>query len=143
LHPHVGTMVEQADEVARVLEGSGIGLTLDTGHLLVGGTDPVALTRDYTDRIRHTHLKDVDAALAERVRRGELTFTQGVRAGLFRPLGRGDVDIAAIVSTLEAAGYQGWYVMEQDAVLEAEPDPAAGPIGDVKTSLDFLLAVTQ
>ncbi|MFE1785161.1 sugar phosphate isomerase/epimerase family protein [Streptomyces sp. NPDC059506] len=45
LHPHVGTMVESAPEVDRVLEGSGIGLCLDTGHLLAGGADPVALAR--------------------------------------------------------------------------------------------------
>src|SRR4029077_12182459 len=40
LHPHVGTMVERGDEVRRVLEGSGISLCLDTGHLLIGGTRP-------------------------------------------------------------------------------------------------------
>ena len=42
LHPHVGTMVENADETDRVLAGSRIGLSLDTGHLLIGGVDPVA-----------------------------------------------------------------------------------------------------
>ena len=40
LHPHVGTMVENGPEVQRVLEGSSIALCLDTGHLLIGGTDP-------------------------------------------------------------------------------------------------------
>ena len=33
------------------------------------------------DRIAHVHLKDVDAALAARVRAGELTYTEAVRAG--------------------------------------------------------------
>ena len=42
LHPHVGTMVETRDEVDRVLDGSSIRLCLDTGHLLIGGTDPLA-----------------------------------------------------------------------------------------------------
>src|ERR1700750_1379506 len=45
LHPHVGTMVERGDEVQRVFEGSAIALCLDTGHLLIGGTDPAQLTR--------------------------------------------------------------------------------------------------
>lgn len=139
LHPHVGTMVETAEEVARVLAGSGIGLTLDTGHLLVGGSDPVELARTATDRIRHAHLKDVDLAVLARVRSGELTYTEGVRAGLYAPLGDGDVDIAEIVRTLEAAGYSGWYVMEQDTVLDAEPGEGAGPVADVRQSLDFLL----
>jgi len=141
LHPHVGTMVENAEEVDRVLTGSTIGLTLDTGHLLVGGADPVAITRAATDRIRHTHLKDVRAHVAERVRAGELTYTDGVRQGLYVPLGQGDVDVAAIVRTLEDAGYQGWYVMEQDTILEAEPQAVAGPVADVRTGLDFLTRV--
>lgn len=142
LHPHVGTMVENAEEVDRVLNGSTIGLTLDTGHLLVGGADPVAITRTATDRIRHTHLKDVRADVAERVRAGELTFTDGVRQGMFVPLGQGDVDIDAIVRTLEDAGYQGWYVMEQDTILDAEPHTGAGPVADVRTGLDFLTRMT-
>ena len=64
LHPHVGTMVESRSEVDRVLTGSTIPLCLDTGHLLIGGTDPLALTKEVPERIKHAHLKDVDAALA-------------------------------------------------------------------------------
>jgi inosose dehydratase len=142
LHPHVGTMVENAEEVDRVLTGSTIGLTLDTGHLLVGGADPVAITRAATDRLRHTHLKDVRADVAERVRAGELTYTDGVRQGLYVPLGQGDVDVAAIVRTLEDAGYQGWYVMEHDTILDAEPQAGAGPFAEVRTGLEFLTGVT-
>ena len=61
LHPHVGTMVETRSEVDRVLDGSAIRLCLDTGHLLIGGTDPLQLAREVPDRIAHAHLKDVDA----------------------------------------------------------------------------------
>src|SRR5260370_15371167 len=46
LHPHVGTMVEGPDEVHRVLDGSGIPLCLDTGHLRIGGDDPAELARE-------------------------------------------------------------------------------------------------
>jgi inosose dehydratase len=143
LHPHVGTMVENAEEVDRVLAGSTIGLTLDTGHLLVGGADPVAITRAATDRIRHTHLKDVRIDVAERVRAGELTYTGGVRQGLYAPLGQGDVDLSAIVRTLEDAGYQGWYVMEQDTILDDEPQSGAGPVADVRAGLEFLIGVAS
>ena len=34
-------MVETGDETDRVLDGSRIALCLDTGHLLIGGGDPV------------------------------------------------------------------------------------------------------
>jgi inosose dehydratase len=137
LHPHVGTMVETADDVRRVLEGSGVPLCLDTGHLLVGGSDPVALAAEATDRVAHTHLKDVDRSWARKVQSGETTYTAAVAAGMFRPLGQGDVDIAAIVTTLEAAGYRGWYVMEQDTVLGSDAEGGRA-LDDVRAGVDFL-----
>ena len=137
LHPHVGTMVETRAEVDRVLAGSRIPLCLDTGHLLIGGTDPLALTRQVPDRIEHAHLKDVNAELAAKVQSGELTYTQAVAAGMYVPLGAGDVDIAGIVKTLEDNGYDGWYVMEQDNILDGEPQ-GRGPLADVLASVAFL-----
>ncbi|WP_443060997.1 TIM barrel protein [Streptomyces sp. NBC_00464] len=143
LHPHIGTMVEGPDEVERVLTGSSVPLCLDTGHLLAGGNDPVALARRAADRIAHVHLKDVDEALAARVRAGDITYTEAVRTGLYQPLGRGDVDISAITTALDAAGYTGWYVLEQDTVLDAEPAVGEGPLADVEASLAHLLKVTS
>ncbi|WP_394824261.1 TIM barrel protein [Pendulispora albinea] len=137
LHPHVGTVVEREDEVRRVIEGSQVPLCIDTGHLLVGGTDPLALVREVPGRIRHMHLKDVDRGWAKRVRQGEVTYTEAVRGGMYRPLGQGDVDVAGIVGVLERAGYRGWYVMEQDTILERAPDDE-GPLRDVRASVAFL-----
>jgi inosose dehydratase len=137
LHPHVGTMVEKPDEVRRVLDGSGIALCLDTGHLLIGGTDPAELARQVPDRIAHTHMKDVDGRYARRVQGGELTYTEAVREGMYRPLGSGDVDVAAIVGYLEGNGYGGWYVLEQDTILPGHPS-GEGPVGDVRTSVEYL-----
>ena len=140
LHPHVGTMVESGEETERVLAGSRVGLCVDTGHLLVGGGDPVAITAAHPDRVVHVHLKDVDAAMAARVRSGETTFGAAVRDGMFRPLGQGDVDVAAMVRTLEAAGYDGWYVLEQDVKLDSEAQSGA-PYADVETSLAYLIGI--
>ncbi|MEV0743951.1 TIM barrel protein [Streptomyces sp. NPDC050273] len=143
LHPHIGTMVEGPEEVERVLNGSAVPLCLDTGHLLAGGNDPVDLARRAADRIAHVHLKDVDAALAARVRAGDVTYTEAVRTGLYQPLGQGDVDISAITTALDAAGYTGWYVLEQDTVLDTEPAPGEGPLSDVVASLAHLRKVTS
>ena len=137
LHPHVGTMVETRSDVDRVLHGANIKLCLDTGHLLIGGTDPLALTLQVPDRVAHAHLKDVDAALAARVQAGELTYTEAVRAGMYTPLGAGDVDIAGIVTALRANGFDGWFVMEQDTILDGEPTDE-GPVRDVRTSVAFM-----
>jgi inosose dehydratase len=137
LHPHVGTMIEKPDEVQRVLDGSHIALCLDTGHLYIGGTDPAELTRQAPDRIAHTHLKDVNGTIAGQVRDGRRTYTDGVRDGMYRPLGAGDVDIAAIVDHLERHGYTGWYVLEQDTILTDEPRDE-GPVTDVRISADYV-----
>jgi inosose dehydratase len=137
LHPHVGTMVETRDDVDRVLTGSAIALCLDTGHLLIGGTDPVELARAVPQRIAHVHLKDVDSALAATVRAGELTYTQAVAYGMYTPLGAGDVDIAAIVSVLRDNGFDGWFVLEQDTILAVEPADE-GPVRDVLASATYL-----
>ena len=142
LHPHVGTMVETGEDVQRVLAGSEVSLCLDTGHLLIGGTDPAELARQAPGRVAHTHLKDVDASVAARVQDGRLTYYEAVRQGMYRPLGTGDVDVAAIIGYLRASGYDGWFVMEQDTVLEVEPTDE-GPLGDVRSSAQHLRSVLR
>lgn len=137
LHPHVGTHVERADEVARFLADSTLPLCLDTGHLMIGGTDPVALARRYPDRIGHVHLKDVRTSLAAEVRAGRLTYTDAVRNRMYVPLGDGDIDVAAIVAALTEHDYTGWYVLEQDTALTEEA-PTDTPRRDVARSIDHL-----
>ena len=56
---------------------------------------------------------------------------------MYRPLGTGDVDGSAIVGSLRARGYDGWYVLEQDTILSEEPR-GEGPVADVRTSVENL-----
>jgi inosose dehydratase len=133
-------MVENPQEVQRVLEGSSIALCLDTGHLLIGGCDPAELTRQAPERVAHVHFKDVDAGKARQVQDGRLTYTDAVREGMYRRLGRGDVDVAAIAQHLTRQGYDGWYVLEQDTILPEEPK-GEGPVRDVQASADHLRSV--
>ena len=56
---------------------------------------------------------------------------------MYRPLGSGDVDFAAIVGHLRGRDYGGWYVLEQDAILSEEPR-GEGPVTDVRQSADYL-----
>ncbi|MEU3628127.1 inosose dehydratase [Amycolatopsis coloradensis] len=137
LHPHVGTHVETEEEVERFLADSDLPLCLDTGHLLIGGTDPVALAERHPERIGHLHLKDVRGELAEEVRAGSLPYAEAVGKGLYVPLGDGDVDIEAMVRFVHEAGYDGWYVLEQDTAL-GERSPEDLPKRDVARSLAHL-----
>lgn len=143
LHPHVGTLVEMAADVATVLERTGVSWCLDTGHLLIGGYDPAVFAEDAGDRVRHVHLKDVRAAVADDLRAGRRNLQQATGDGLFCPLGAGDAPIRATVEALDSAGYQGWYVLEQDTDLgSSEPDAGSGPIDDVRTSVQYLRTIT-
>jgi inosose dehydratase len=45
LHPHFGTVVETDEQLQRFLEGCETGLCLDTGHLVIGGSDPLEIAR--------------------------------------------------------------------------------------------------
>jgi inosose dehydratase len=89
------------------------------------------------DRIAHTHIKDVDASKAKQVQSGRLSYTEAVRDGMYRPVGQGDVDFAAIVTSLRGRDYDGWYVLEQDTILTEEPR-GEGPVADVHTSVEHL-----
>lgn len=142
LHPHVGTLIENGEDVERALEGTDVAVCLDTGHLVLGGLDPVAFARAVGARVRHVHLKDVSEAVADRFRAGELSLVAAVQAGLFRPLGEGVARVAETIAVLEAGGYTGWYVLEQDTALANADVPASGgPAEDVRRSIEYLRAV--
>lgn len=139
LHPHLGTVVESPSAVERVVAGSRIGLCLDAGHFTLGGGDPVQLVQDHADRIVHAHLKDVSLDVAARVRAGEISYRDGVQQGMYRALGEGDARIPEIVAALRDAGYDGWYVLEQDTVVETEAD-AERALENARRSVEFIRA---
>jgi inosose dehydratase len=138
LHPHWGMAIETGRHIERLVESSDVGLCLDTGHAYLGDADSVAIARQAKGRVLHVHLKDVDAAKAEQVRQREVPFREAVIGGLFVPLGEGAVDIAGVINALEDDGYRGWYVLEQDVSLKAEPPEGEGPKADAIHSVAFL-----
>lgn len=142
-HPHAGTAVASGEDVARLLATTGVGLCLDTGHLYIGGADPVQVARAAGARITHVHLKDVDAEVAQRYRAQSIGYADAVREGLYTPLGEGDLDIPALWRQLNAAGYGGWFVLEQDTALTAEPEPSEGPVADARRSLEYFSRVAS
>lgn len=142
IHPHLRTVVETRADIEALLDVSDVGWTFDMGHMQIGGMDPIEFIDIAFDRIRHVHLKDVVMDLAQPVFAGEQSIMEGVQAGMFCNLGRGDVAIGEIVTTLEARGYDQWYVLEQDAAITAgEPAVGAGPLLDVLASIEYLEGV--
>jgi len=108
---------------------------------MVGGADPIAVARAAGTRVRHVHLKDVDSTVATRVRQRELGYHEAVGRGLYRPLGQGDLDIPTLFEVLDANGFSGWVVLEQDTVLSEEPPDNEGPYEAAGASLRHLEGV--
>jgi inosose dehydratase len=120
LHPEVGSYVEAPAEIETFLERVDIDLCLDTGHTLIGSGDPLELAREWRERVRHVHLKDVSGPLLARLRAGELDVEAAWEQGLFCPFGEGEVDLDAVLAELE--GFPGWLVLEQDRVAVRPKD---------------------
>ena len=141
-HPHVDSIVETASEIQRMIDSTSVGFVLETGHMLIGGMDPLAFAIEHSDRVALVHLKDVKADVIEPLNTDELTLMQAVQAGIFPALGDGIAPIAQVVITLERGGYRGRYVIEQDAALtEGLPAAGDGPIRDVTSSVAFLKSI--
>ena len=139
LHPHVQTLVETKDDISRVLDTCDVRFCLDTGHLAFGGQDPVEFAKTAFERVGHVHLKDIRLDMVAPVLRREVSLMAATQAGVFTPLGQGDVDILGVIQTLESSGYRGWYVIEQDtAITGAFPDDGEGPVEQVTASFKYL-----
>ena len=124
-HHHMGAYVESpqdVDQLMAVTDPAQVGLLFDTGHAWYGGaTDPVALLQRHVGRVVHVHCKDVRAEVVAQARNDGWSFLTGVLNGTFTVPGDGVIDFDAVLSTLHAADYAGWLV------VEAEQDPAVAP----------------
>jgi inosose dehydratase len=119
-HHHLGTVVETAEELDRflALTGPSVGLTLDTGHAVLGGIDPLNVIRTAPERIAHFHCKDIRQRVFDELTATGESFLDGVLRGMFTVPGDGDLDYSPLFRELSAIDYSGW------VVVEAEQDPA-------------------
>ncbi len=115
-HHHAGTRVQTPAEIERLLEATDVGLCLDTGHLLLGGGDPVAALRDWGHRVNHVHLKDARRGVLDRIAEEGGAVEDVWRRGAFCELGTGDLDIDGVLRGLFELEYRGWLVVEQDRI---------------------------
>lgn len=115
VHNHVGTYVENAEEIDAVLEGTEPDLVRfcpDTGHLAWAGIEPVEALRRHRDRIGLVHVKDLRAAVLARGSALGWGYGGFVRAGLWAEPGLGDLDLDGVMAELD--GYDRWVIVEVD-----------------------------
>jgi inosose dehydratase len=113
-HPETGTYVEAPWEIEEVLSLSDIGLCLETGHMMLGGADPVALLGGWGERINHVHLKDASLAVRDRIVADNAQAAEIWSREAFCLLGTGDLDVDAVLDGLRGISFGGWLVVEQD-----------------------------
>ena len=139
-HHHMGTVVQSLAEVDRMMENTDpeyVSLLFDTGHFTYCGEDPLEVVKKYVHRIKHVHLKDIRPEVVEQVKKENMSFLAGVRAGAFTIPGDGCINYDPIFKVLEDAGYEGYMV------VEAEQDPAkANPFEYAKMGREYITAHT-
>jgi inosose dehydratase len=116
-HNHVGTVIETLEEIERLLDlvdPNVIFLGPDTGHLAWAGVDPVAFCRQYAERIKTIHIKDIDEAVRAEGHAQEWDYGQFTSAGIFTELGDGAVDFPTIFKVLRGVDFSGWAIVETD-----------------------------
>ncbi len=118
-HNHMNSLGEAPDEVDRIvkaLDPRYVKLELDVAHYAQGGGDPVRAIERYGNDLLFMHLKDVES-------RPPQAGQPANRAFRFVELGRGRVDLPGIFRALARTSFDGWIVVELDAV----PDNAGTP----------------
>lgn len=137
-HHHLGTAVQTNEDVDRLMadtDPAHVWLLLDTAHITVGGGNALKLAQDHASRIGHVHLKQVRADVLRRMQAENLSFWDGLRAGIFTVPGdpEGMLNLEPVLKVLAASGYQGWLA------IEAEQDPArANPLKYFKIARSWL-----
>jgi inosose dehydratase len=138
-HPETGTYVEAPWEIEQVLDRSDVGLCLETGHMMLGGADPVALLRDWATRINHVHLKDASLAVRDQIVADGAPATAIWSREAFPVLGGGDLDVGAVLDGLRGMSFGGWLVVEQD-ILPRSAERFARAAEEQRLNRAFLAA---
>jgi inosose dehydratase len=103
LHQHTGTCVETRDETYAVMQEVDtryLKFGPDIGQLQKGGSDPVQVVKDFLPIVHHMHLKD---------------FVGGDAFLGYCPLGRGKVNIPAILDMMDGKAINGMIMVELDS----------------------------
>ncbi|MHB1930427.1 MAG: sugar phosphate isomerase/epimerase family protein [Acidimicrobiales bacterium] len=98
-----------------------VGLCPDTGHIVLGGGDPLEVLRRHGDRVVITHWKDATGPMTGEPSDEDVHVRH---ARYFRRVGMGTVDWFAWARELRRLRYGGWNILEIDEVPDPVPEVA-------------------
>ena len=113
-HNHMGAMgqtPEGVDQIVEAMDPRYAKLELDIAHYFQGGGDPAQAVEKYSDRLLFLHLKDVEHTDAAK---------NGYR---FCELGRGLVNVPAVLDALRKVNFRGWGIVELDGETDKSRTP--------------------
>jgi len=113
--------VERANRLLEMVDPSVFGLLLDVSHVEASSEDTVAWARQAFDRVERVHFRDA------------------VPGDLNRSLGRGQVDFAGVIDTLESRGFTGDYILELETRDVEEHEREA----DAKRSFEMIASLLE
>lgn len=136
-HHHMGTVVQDWDDIERLMEKTElVSLLLDTGHARFAKIgEPIMLLDTYHQRIAHVHFKNVRIDTLRQAIEDNWSFYRAVKEGVFTVPGdeRGCIDFLEIFDALQARGYNGW------VVVEAEQNPnIADPLDYSRKAIEYV-----
>ncbi len=106
-----------SQEILEILEGVGspnFGVTFDTGNALRNGENPVDAARRLSSRTVATHVKDLFPLYGGNP--ADWYFFASV------PVGKGIIDMPAVIRTLQQWGYKGAFTIEIDYLHPDYPE---------------------
>ncbi len=124
-HPHLGTLGESREGLARVLDATDprvVKLIADVAHLTLGGSDPAEVIRTYHERLIFTHFKDARKDAAHLARQNRARAREAEHH--FCEVGTGVVDFPAILRAFRDINFRGWVIIELDGEDVAPGGPS-------------------
>ncbi|MDD5623877.1 MAG: sugar phosphate isomerase/epimerase [Candidatus Peribacteraceae bacterium] len=125
----------------RFLEAVGnnpaAGIAYDPSHFILQGIDPLEFLNTYYSRVFGAHWKDAEMKLhgpRQGVYGGLLPFA--LRAGRFRSLGDGELDIKSMENMLALHGLSLWRVLEWECVVKDKETGAREGAQIIQAAID-------
>jgi len=148
-HPHVGTGIMTLKEIDRLMAGTkseNVKLLLDTGHLYYGGEDPLVVAQNYSDRIKHVHLKNIRQTKLDEAKETGESFLDAIVDGIFTVPGDTDgaIKFEPILEALNPDKYEGWLMVEaeQDPRTTMAYEPSMAPLDYAEMARKYLRETT-
>lgn len=120
-HPHIRSLIETREEILRMMDFTGLNLCLDTGHHafvngenIVGDQSNQVFIRQFAERIKYLHFKNIDGKVFTRVKNENLDSSTAFEMDVMCDLEDGIIDYKDLKTTLDEIGFTGIGVVEQD-----------------------------